>query len=118
MLLDDNKDLLMIAQIILKGAGYTVMQACCVEEAEQKIKACKPSLLLLDVFIKEEDGREFCSRLKKDAATRQIKIIMMSGIETENESLKIIGADDFIQKPFNYDELLNKVEQQMLQVQA
>ena len=118
LLLDDNKDLLLIVQIILKAQGYDVVQSCCVEEAVQKIKIHQPSLILMDVFIKEQDGREFCSQLKADDATGTIKVIMMSGIESDNHLLYRIGADDFIQKPFDYDDLLGKVQRQMTQVAA
>ena len=118
LLLDDNKDLLLIMQIILKSQGYEVVQACCVEEGLQKIKIHKPALILMDVFIKEHDGRELCSQLKKDTETSQVKIILMSGIESDNDSLPRIGADDFIQKPFDYNELLEKVQRQMIQVEA
>lgn len=118
LLLDDNKDLLLIVQIILKAQGYDVVQACCVNEAAQKIKIHQPSLILMDVFIKEEDGREFCSALKRDNDTESIKVIMMSGIDGENENLYAIGADDFIAKPFNYDELLEKVQRQMIAIPA
>ena len=118
LLLDDNKDLLLIVQIILKAQGYEVVQACCVEEAAQKIKIHKPSLILMDVFIKEEDGREFCSQLKRENDTNNIKVVMMSGIESDNNLLYQIGADDFIQKPFDYNDLLEKVQRQMSQVAA
>ncbi len=118
LLLDDNKDLLLIVQIILKSQGYEVVQACCVEEAVQKIKVHQPLLIMMDVFIREEDGRELCSRLKADPATSSIRIILMSGIETENANLEYIGADDFIQKPFDYDDLLERVSRQMSGVEA
>jgi CheY-like chemotaxis protein len=118
LLLDDNKDLLLIVQIILKGQGYDVVQACCVEEALQKIKIHNPMLIMMDVFIKEQDGRELCSQLKKDPATSNIKIIMMSGIESDNANLQLIGADDFIPKPFDYDDLLERVSRQMSEVEA
>ena len=118
LLLDDNKDLLLIVQIILKGQGYTVVQACCIEEAMQKIKIHQPSLIMMDVFIKEEDGRELCSQLKADPSTNGIKIIMMSGIESENANLQLIGADDFLPKPFDYNELLERVNRQMSGVEA
>ena len=118
LLLDDNKDLLLIMQIILKAQGYDVVQACCVEEAAQKIKIHRPTLILMDVFIKEQDGREFCSSVKRESETSNIKVIMMSGIESDNDSLYLIGADDFIQKPFDYNELLEKVQKQMMQVEA
>lgn len=118
LLLDDNKDLLLIMQIILKAQGYEVVQSSCVEEASQKIRIHKPSLVLMDVFIKEEDGRQFCSQLKRGSETSNTKVIMMSGIESDNDMLYVVGADDFIQKPFNYDELLNKVQRQMLSIEA
>ena len=118
LLVDDNKDLLLIMQIILKGQGYDVVQACCVEEATQKIKVHRPSLVMMDVFIKEEDGREFCSQVKRNADTSNTKVIMMSGIESDNDLLYVVGADDFIQKPFDYNELLEKVQRQMMQVEA
>jgi two-component system, OmpR family, response regulator VicR len=113
LLLDDNRDLLLIVQIILKGQGYEVVQATCVEEALQKIRIHQPSLIMMDVFIKDQDGRELCCQLKKDPATSNIKVILMSGIETENANLQCIGADDFISKPFDYDELLERVNRQM-----
>ena len=53
LLLDDNKDLLLIVQIILKGQGYEIVQAGCIEEAAQKIKIHRPSLILMDVFFKD-----------------------------------------------------------------
>ncbi len=118
LLLDDNKDLLFIVQIILKGQGYETVQAGCIEEALQKIKIHKPSLILMDVFIKDEDGRELCSQLKKSNETSAIKIIMMSGIESDNTFLYTIGADDFMQKPFDYDDLLQRVQRQMTGVEA
>jgi CheY-like chemotaxis protein len=118
LLLDDNKDLLLIVQIILKGQGYTVVQACCIEEALQKIKIHQPSLIMMDVFIKEEDGRELCSQLKTDPSTSHIKIIMMSGIESDNANLQLIGADDFMSKPFDYNDLLERVNRQMSGVEA
>ena len=118
LLIDDNKDLLLIVQIILKSQGYEVVQARCIEEALQKIKIHQPLLILMDVFIKEQDGRELCSQLKNDPATSNIRIILMSGIETENANLQCIGADDFMQKPFDYDDLLERVSRQMTAVEA
>ncbi len=118
LLLDDNKDLLLIVQLILKAQGYTIVQSCCVDEAVQKIRIHKPALMLMDVFIKDEDGRELCSQLKRDEVTAGMKVIMMSGIETDNASLRFIGADDFIQKPFDYDDLVGKVQRQMATAQT
>jgi DNA-binding response OmpR family regulator len=73
---------------------------------------------MMDVFIKEEDGRELCSQLKSDPSTSHMKVILMSGIETDNANLQYIGADDFIQKPFDYDDLLERVNRQISSVEA
>jgi len=115
LLLDDNKDLLQIIQIILKGQGYETVLACCIEEAAQKIKIHKPALILMDVFISDEDGREFCNKLKNDEETSNIRVIMMSGYDNTLGLMTYVGADDFMQKPFDYNDLLNRVQKQMTQ---
>lgn len=117
LLLDDNKDLLQIVQIILKGQGYDTVLASCVEEASQKIKIHKPVLILMDVFISDEDGRELCNQLKHDPDTSNIRIIMMSGQDNNLGMMAWIGADDFMQKPFDYNDLLGRVQRQLLHSQ-
>lgn len=114
LLLDDNKDLLQIIQIILKGQGYETFLASCIEEATQKIKIHKPALILMDIFISDQDGREFCSQLKGDEETSNIRVIMMSGYDNNLGLMGSTGADDFMQKPFDYNDLLNRVQKQML----
>lgn len=113
LLLDDNKDLLMIVQIILKGQGYDTVLAHCIEEAEKKIRIHQPALILMDVFIADQDGREFCFRLKQCQETSDIKVILMSGCDSSEGLIKGIGADDFMLKPFDYNDLLHRVSQQM-----
>ncbi len=113
LLLDDNKDLLQIIQIILKGQGYETVLASCIEEAVQKIKIHKPALILMDVFISEQDGREFCYQLKNDTETSSIRVIMMSGYDHTLGLMNQTSADDFMQKPFDYNDLLNRVQTQM-----
>jgi DNA-binding response OmpR family regulator len=78
-----------------------------VEEAERKIKIHQPALLLLDVCIGEEDGRIFCQKLKTSSEYNQLRVILMSGDDCEENRLSI--ADDFLSKPFDFNELLTKV---------
>jgi two-component system response regulator VicR len=114
LLLDDNKDLLQIVQIILKGQGYETLLASCIEEATQKIKIHKPALILMDVFISDQDAREFCNKLKHDDETNNIRVIMMSGYDNNLGLMAWVGADDFMQKPFDYNDLLSRVQKQMI----
>jgi DNA-binding response OmpR family regulator len=113
LLLDDNKDLLQIVQIILKGQGYDTVLASRIEEAVQKIRIHKPALILMDVFISDQDGREFCNQLKHDDETSNIRVIMMSGYDNSLGLMSQVGADDFMQKPFDYTDLLSRVQKQM-----
>jgi DNA-binding response OmpR family regulator len=113
LLIDDNKDLLQIVQIILKGQGYETVLACCINEAAQKIRIHKPALILMDVFISDEDGREFCNQLKRDDETSNIRVIMMSGYDNSLGLMQMVTADDFMSKPFDYNDLLHRVHTQL-----
>jgi two-component system response regulator VicR len=113
LLLDDNKDLLQVVQIILKGQGYESILANNIEEATSKIRIHKPGLILMDVFIEDQDGREFCSKLKHDSDTSYMRVILMSGYDSDIAALPWIGADDFLSKPFDYNDLITRVQKQM-----
>lgn len=112
LLVDDNEDLLKITQLILKAQGYETFLATTIEEASRKIKIHKPALILLDVSIcAKDDGRMYCHQLKEEAATCGIRIILMSGDEYEGNELT--DADDFLQKPFDFNDLIDKVDRQV-----
>jgi two-component system alkaline phosphatase synthesis response regulator PhoP len=112
LLVDDNEDLLKITQIILKAQGYDVFLATTIEEAACKIRIHQPALLLLDVSVCEkEDGRTYCQQLKEEAATKDIRIILMSGNEYDGHEWN--GADDFLLKPFDFNMLVEKVALQL-----
>lgn len=115
LLLDDNRDLLQIVQIILKGQGYETVLASSIEEAVQKIRIHKPSLILMDVYLSDQDGRTFCSQLKLAEETSGIRVILMSGDDSSASSISAFGADDFMVKPFDYNDLLARVQNQMSQ---
>ena len=112
LVVDDNEDLLQITQIILKAQGYDIFTATTIEEAERKVNIHQPALVLLDVSVCEkDDGRTYCQQLKVEAVTKGIRIILMSGSEYDGEELG--NADDFLQKPFDFTELTEKVGQQI-----
>lgn len=110
LLLDDNRELLQIVQIILKGQGYDTVLASSVEEATIKIKIHQPVLILMDVCLCDQDGYLFCSQLKRNPDTHNIRVIMMSGEDCNPHMIRFAHADDFMQKPFDYTDLLGKVD--------
>ena len=111
LLLDDNRDLLQIVQIILKGQGYETILASSVEEAMLKIRVHKPILILMDVCLSDKDGYTFCNQLKNDPDTSSIRIVMMSGEDCNPAMVNYAHADDFMQKPFDYNDLIGRVDQ-------
>lgn len=110
LLLDDNRDLLQIVQIILKGQGYETVLASSVEEAVLKIRIHKPVLILMDVCLSDQDGYTFCNQLKNDPETANIRVIMMSGEDANPSMVRYAHADDFMQKPFDYNDLVSRVQ--------
>ena len=118
LLIDDNRDLLQIVQIILKGQGYETILASSLEEAKVKIRIHKPVLILMDVCLSEEDGYTFCNHLKCNPETADIRIIMMSGEDCNPTLIQYAHADDFMQKPFDYNQLLKCVDKYYRQPQV
>lgn len=110
LLVDDNTDLLLITQIILKGQGYDTVLARSLEEAVRKVRIHHPALVLLDICIGDGDGRQFCRQLKSDDS--DIRVILMSGDDCLE--YRKAAADDFLSKPFDFDELLLKVQTQLM----
>ena len=76
-----------------------------------KIKFHKPVLILMDVCLSDHDGYRFCSQLKNDPETSSIRVIMMSGEDINQRMISYSHADDFMQKPFDYNDLITRVQQ-------
>ncbi len=68
-----------------------------------------PDLLLLDIWMSGADGRELCQALKSRQETRRLPVLMISASNDIGQSARNAGADDFIAKPFEMEELLQKV---------
>jgi CheY-like chemotaxis protein len=70
----------------------------------------KPDLLLLDIWMAGQDGRELCRKLKSDKRTASIPIILFSAGREMADSAKAAGANDFVEKPFEIETLLEKIQ--------
>lgn len=106
---DDDPAILDSIQIILEDEGYEVLTTVNGETVGKMFEE-QPDLLLLDIWMSGQDGRDICKALKSQDTTRHIPIIMISANKDTEEMSKIAGANDFISKPFEIDELLNKVK--------
>ncbi len=91
----------------LSGEGYRVTTAQDGEEALAKVAAEAPDLILLDVIMPKLDGYEVCRLLKSDGRTILIPVVLITSLQATEERIRGIeaGADDFLSKPFNRQEL-------------
>lgn len=111
LVVDDDALIRQILTDQLVGAGYLVSTARDGEEALAKVADESPDLILLDVIMPKLDGFEVCRRLKSDERTILIPVVMITVLTATQERIKGIevGADDFLSKPFNPQELMTRV---------
>ena len=85
------------------------------EECLENVEKFAPDLILLDINMPGIDGYTTCERLKDNPATKFIPVIILSALSTTDEKLRgyEVGADDYIPKPFDHDELLSKIKKCM-----
>ena len=105
---DDDPAILEAVKMILELHNYEVMT---ISDGLvlQKLKGSLPGLLLLDVLMSGVDGRDICKQLKSRQDTKNIPVILISASHDIAPSIKAAGANDFLPKPFDIDDLLNKV---------
>lgn len=107
---DDVPENARLLEAVLVARGYEVLIARDGEETLAVVEREQPDLILLDVVMPGLDGYAVCERLRAGDATAVLPVIMVtSGIGSEKTRAIEAGADDFIPKPFNHDELLTRV---------
>jgi DNA-binding response OmpR family regulator len=111
LVVDDDDDVLETIQLVLEIGGYDIEPLNNAELVFDRIRDFKPDLVLLDVVLGKIDGRVVCSQLKSHADTKNIPILMMSGLYDLKEIQDLeCSPDDFMSKPFKMDVLLEKIE--------
>ena len=113
LVVDDSLTDRRIMTTYLTEAGLTVLDVESAEEAMEKIADYQPQLIVLDVVMGGKSGFEMCRSLKADQNTKPIPVILCSSKSTEADKMwgDVVGADAYITKPVNRDELLGKIQQ-------
>ena len=115
LVIDDDPDILDLLQDLLGEEGYSVSTSTSSTLMLEHVERDQPDLILLDVHLIVEDGRILCRRLKANALTRHIPVILISAFITWQVALGESCADDFLAKPFNRDEVLEVVRKRLRQ---
>lgn len=109
MIADDDPGIVDAVEMLLEFEGYEVSSTID-GSTVLDMKTELPDLLLLDIWMSGEDGRDICKKLKQIELTKNIPVIMVSASKDIKESALQAGADDFLAKPFEMNELLSKIK--------
>ncbi|MFO1032261.1 MAG: response regulator [Planctomycetota bacterium] len=112
LIIEDEKLIIVSTQMVLEAAGFRVESATNGEDGIGKAKSQTPDLILLDIMMPGIDGWETLTRLKRDAATAGIPVVIFTAREHSRGHQKSaeMGAADYFRKPFEPDELIELVE--------
>ena len=115
LVIDDETELLKAISICLKASGYEVITAQDGQEGLEKAKASNPDLIILDVLMPKMDGYEVCRLLKFDEQYKSIPVIMLTAkVQDIDKAMgKKVGADDYITKPFETHDLIDKIKKNL-----
>jgi CheY-like chemotaxis protein len=109
LIVDDEPDVQESIQVRLEANGYCIVKASNGFEALERVRAGRPDLIITDVLMPVMDGFHFYKELKKDKALAEIPVIILTARGKMRESFQVVGVDDFLSKPFQPQDLLNKV---------
>ncbi|MBI2868573.1 MAG: response regulator transcription factor [Chloroflexi bacterium] len=109
LLIDDDPQLIRLVRANLERLGYRILIAMEAGSALQLVETESPDLILLDIMLPELDGYNVCQRIREFSS---VPIIMLTAKVEDTDKVKGLksGADDYITKPFNVQELLARIE--------
>jgi diguanylate cyclase (GGDEF)-like protein len=116
LIIDDMADNLRVLSSLLTRAGYNVRKALNWQMALTACQTVLPDLILLDIMMPEVDGYEVCQRFKEWDLTADIPVIFISALDDVFDKVKAfqVGGVDYIPKPFEFEEVLVRVQNQMV----
>ena len=105
MLAEDDLTMVTLLKTLLDMVGYQVIELDADENVFESVRRDQPDVLLLDVHLQKTNGLDVLDELRANDETRDLPVVMASGLNMEDECLKR-GANDFLLKPYMPDDLL------------
>jgi CheY-like chemotaxis protein len=112
LIADDNEANVELLEAYLAGLDVDTQIAVDGQDTLDKVRSFEPDLILLDIMMPKLSGFEVCQRIKSDAATSRIMVLMVTALNELGDIERAVdaGCDDFLSKPVNKVELLKRVE--------
>jgi len=109
LIVEDDPHVARLIGLVLQRGGHKSEVVGDGNVAIERARALRPSMIFADLGIKGLSGEALCSTLKRDEATRGIPYVIVSGDRDLAEKARGCGADDYMGKPFEFDDLLRLV---------
>ena len=109
LVVDDDATILDMLKTFLQTKGYEAETALDGAEGLAKVKSYRPDLIILDVMMPRMDGYTFIREIKKDAAFRNLPVIVLTAREMMRDMFVQEGIQDYVMKPFQTEELLASI---------
>lgn len=117
LIVDDKSEFRRLTKIVLSST-YEVMSAESVSNALALLqKGYTPDIIVSDLMMPDLDGASLVQQVKSSGAFKDIPVIILSSIDTSADKVRLmkLGANDYLNKPYNPDELLARIENQLMQ---
>ena len=111
LVVDDEPEIRKLLERVLTGAGHEVVTVSNGEKALNMLNSVLFDLMILDISLPDIDGYEICRRVRKESSQQHLPIMITSGFASPNDETKAFnaGADEYVIKPFDNDELLARI---------
>ena len=110
LVVEDDPQVARLISLVLQRNGYTSQVVADGDSALDKARETKPSMIFADLTIKGMGGEQLCSALKANPDTKNIPYVVVSGDRDIAEKARVCGADDYMGKPFEFDDLIRLVK--------
>ncbi len=112
LIVDDDQAVVdLISEVLAGDARFETKVVNNGFDAGMMVKEYRPDLIILDVMLPDINGKEVCHRVRQDSSLEDVRIICISGMVEEDkiQELKLAGADDFLHKPFEIEQLIDRI---------
>jgi DNA-binding response OmpR family regulator len=115
LVVDDDIDILTVVKLVLESNEFEVAAISDWQKIFTQIETFHPDLILLDVSLGTQDGRNLCKQVKSNGDTKHISIILFSANHNVEKSVQECLANTFISKPFDINDLIEKINNQLME---